>query len=81
MASDRLKRAVKQELTRLGSQAKEKLALKAHVSVSTIRNIEADHMPRRGTAYKVAVACGLGEDRALEIAKECEPDDEGQRTA
>jgi transcriptional regulator with XRE-family HTH domain len=82
MASDRLKKALRNELTRLGDQAKEKIALKAGVSVSTLRNIEAGHMPRRGTAYKVALACdGIDEASALEIAKECDPDDEGQQTA
>jgi transcriptional regulator with XRE-family HTH domain len=71
MSIERLQRAVSEKLASLGAQAKEKLALEAGVSVSTIRNVEAGQAPRRGTAYKLAVACGLAEKEALKIATRC----------
>jgi hypothetical protein len=71
MSIERLQRAVSEKLIRLGPQAKEKLALEAECSVSTIRNVEAGQAPRRGTAYRLALACDLGEADALEIASGC----------
>lgn len=80
MTLARLRKAVGVELVKLGDQSKEKLSLKAGVSVSTIRNIESGQVPRRDIAYKVALACELGEAEALSIAEECASQN-GHRTA
>jgi transcriptional regulator with XRE-family HTH domain len=80
MTLARLQKAVGEELVKLGDQAKEKLSLKAGVSVSTIRNIEAGQVPSRGTAYKVALACDLDVKEALRIAEIC-ASQKGHRTA
>lgn len=82
MHLERLRKAISAELIKLGPQAKEKLAIKAKTSVSTIRNIEAGQVPTRGVAYKVAVACDFGEKQALLVAEECAAHHkQGQRTA
>ena len=80
MASDRLNKAVRDELTRLGDKAVEKLTLKSDVSATTIRSVRDGHMPRQGTAIKLLRACGVEESVAIEIAQECDPD-EGRETA
>lgn len=72
MASERLKNLVQDELTRLGDQSKEKLAIKAGVSVSTIRNlVNLGQIPTDKMALKLARACGQTEEEALALARGC----------
>lgn len=67
-----LQRLVSKTIMRLGKNGKEKLALSADLSVSTIVNIlNNSHIPLPQTAYALAKACECDDDEALKISEEC----------
>lgn len=67
----KLRDKVETFLVKTGKSAKEILAIKAGVSPSTIAKIKNGRVPLPSNAYRLAVACGCGEEEALEIAREC----------
>ncbi len=68
--SERLKREIKLKLRALGDQAVEKLAIEAHVSPSTVRKVRVGIPVSTKKTVVIALACGIDEEEALEIAKE-----------
>lgn len=72
--SERLRKLVNDELSRLGENSVAKLAVKSGVSDSLIRHVKSEkcsHLPKRTTVIKLALACGLTEDDARALASKC----------
>lgn len=69
--SDRLKQLVSAELDRLGEHAKEKLALAASVSSSTVENARTGRkLVSSDYVYRLALACGATDDEATSLMKQ-----------
>lgn len=67
--SERLIKKVNDALIKKGMDALEKAS---GLAETTIREIALQRrVPRRSSAYKLALACGCGEEEALSIAYEC----------
>ena len=78
--SKKLVKAMKDVVLREGQTGKGRLADTIGRKIRIIEHyIEGSHTPNPSNAYKLAVACGLGEEEALAVARECSP--EGQQTA
>jgi len=76
--SERLIKLVNDTKTRDGIIA---LAKKAGVSRGTVINVSNGRTPHPKNAFKLAKACGCGEEEALSIAYECSPQEANRRTA
>lgn len=70
----KLMNKVTETITKMGDMGKEKLAVKAGVSPSTVRSVANGHVPLPKNAYRLALACGCTDEEALELAKECSSD-------
>lgn len=68
--SERLRKIISDAVVKDGIRA---LSERSKISVSAIRRIESGQSPHRTTAYKLALACGVGEEEALALARECTP--------
>lgn len=69
--SERLKQMVEDSIIRLGKKGRQKLALRADLSLSTLVDIvKHGHVPLPANVYKLALACGLAEEEALALARE-----------
>jgi hypothetical protein len=66
--SKRLKEMVKDYLLRAGDNGKAKLSVASGLSVSTITLIEDGHIPLAKNIRKLALACGLSDEDAHELA-------------
>lgn len=63
-------------LTKNGPTGRRKLALAADRGEQMIeRYRKRQAVPPSDVAFKIALACGLGEDEALAIARECPSED------
>lgn len=70
--SERLVQAIRDVLLKEGETGKGRLADVIGRQTRMIeRYVDKVASPSQGNAYKLAVACGLGEEDALAIAKEC----------
>jgi transcriptional regulator with XRE-family HTH domain len=54
-----------------GKSGDAKLAARADISPSTVRNVKHGKIPGSDIAYKIALACGCSVEDALAIAGEC----------
>lgn len=69
--SERLRQLVSAELDRLGDHAKEKLALAANVSSSTVENARTGrNFVSSENVYRLALACGATDDEATALMKQ-----------
>jgi hypothetical protein len=59
------------ELMRLGRHGQAKLAIRANVSPSTVRNAKIRGQVSKANGYQLALACGCNEEEALKIGNEC----------
>jgi plasmid maintenance system antidote protein VapI len=79
--SERLVQAIKTVLLKEGESGKGRLADVIGRRTRMIeRYIDGDAVPTQHNAFRLAVACGLGEEDAAAIAREC-ASWKGQRTA
>lgn len=71
--SNRLKEMVREYLLNAGEGGEAKLSLASGLSVSTIYTLKrgADHIPSAKTVRKLALACGLNEEAARALVREC----------
>lgn len=77
--SERLIQAMKDVLLKEGETGKGRLADAIGRQTRMIeRYVDKSQTPTESNAYKLAVACGLSEEDALAIAKECGPADDHQ---
>lgn len=59
-------------LIQAGKNGPSKLAIEAQCSLRIVYSIKNDgHIPRAELAYRLALACGCGDEEALALAKEC----------
>lgn len=69
--SERLKTLVNDALIKKGAKA---LCDASGLTENSIREIaNGDRVPHRRNAFKLALACGCGEQEALTLARECLP--------
>lgn len=69
--STTLQQMVDRYLLANGKNAEAKLAMKADLSVSTVRNARRRGYISDRNVVKLALACGLTEEEALTLAREC----------
>lgn len=78
----RLSKIVSVKLDELGEQAKEKLALAAGVSASTIENARTGKADVSAeSVYTIALACGSTDEEAMQLVKERITSSRPKRTA
>jgi hypothetical protein len=73
--SERLRAVLRDYIIKYDYEGKEKLAKAVNRSVKTLNRWLKDGVPGSHEAYKLARQCGVGEEEALDLAKECSSED------
>lgn len=72
--NERLKELVERYMIRAGGNAAAKLSIAAKCSQRLIYDVKNNgHIPKPDTAYRLAKVCGLNEQEALDLARQCSP--------
>lgn len=80
--TERLRQLINDYVVKAGKNAMAKLSVESDVSLRTLYLIRNEgHVTSANNVLKIAVACGLSEEDALELAKDSAPPEEAKDTA
>lgn len=68
--SQKLIRLIEGYVARNGKNARTLLSAKAQISPTTLGKILNGHLPLMDVTYRIAIACGCGDEDALKLARE-----------